>query len=141
MADESRRSLDAELVRAARDARENAYAPYSGFCVGSAVRTADGKVYTGSNVECVSFGLTCCAERVAIFKAVSEGHRRFDAIAVVAGTNGPTAPCGACRQVMYEFAPEIRIIMEDINSERKEALLKHYLPDAFGPDDAGLKRE
>jgi cytidine deaminase len=124
---------DEALVRAARDAREQAYAPYSGYKVGAAVRCKDGRVFSGANVESASYGLTCCAERVAIFKAVSEGCRRFDAVAVVTGGAKPAAPCGACRQVIVEFSPDARIIMENLEGERAEAKARDYLPDAFVP--------
>ena len=124
---------DDDLVAAARRARENAYAPYSGFKVGAAVASEDGRVFSGCNVEIVSYGLTCCAERTAIFKAVSEGCRSFTRIAIVAGDHSPATPCGACRQVIQEFAPRARIIMEDLEGHRMEGTIQEYLPNAFGP--------
>ncbi len=124
---------DDALVRAARAAREQAYAPYSKFKVGAAVRCTDGRVFTGVNVESASYGLSCCAERVAVFKAVSEGCRSFDAIAVVSDATPPATPCGACRQVLVEFSPDARIIMENLRGDRTEALVKDYLPRAFLP--------
>jgi cytidine deaminase len=119
------------LVAAARDARERAWAPYSKFKVGAALEAADGAIITGGNIENASYGLTICAERVAMFKAVSEGHRRFVRIAVVADTVEPTSPCGACRQVLWEFGPELEVIMANL-----AAILGHYrladlLPHAF----------
>jgi cytidine deaminase len=124
---------DDALVAAARAAREDAYAPYSGFKVGAAVVCKDGRVFTGVNVESLSYGLTCCAERVAIFKAVSEGSRSFEAIAVVAGDDGIAYPCGACRQVMNEFAPAMRVIVEDLKGHRVATTLAALFPDPFGP--------
>ncbi|MGI6628443.1 MAG: cytidine deaminase [Bacillota bacterium] len=124
---------DDVLVARAKEARQNAYAPYSGFKVGAAVVTDDGRVFTGVNVESVSYGLTCCAERVAVFKAVSEGSRRITAVAVVAGEDTPAAPCGACRQIISEFGPGCRIVMEDLAGHRVVSSISEYLPAAFGP--------
>lgn len=124
---------DDALVRAAKEAREQAYAPYSKFKVGAAVLCTDGRVFTGANVESASYGLSCCAERVAVFKAVSEGCRSFDAIAVVSDAAPPATPCGACRQVLVEFSPDARIITENLQGDRTEALVKDYLPCAFIP--------
>jgi cytidine deaminase len=128
---------EAELVRVAVEARRNAYAPYSGFAVGAALLAEDGRIFTGCNVENASYGLTVCAERVALFKAVSEGARRFLALAVACG-EGACAPCGACRQVLYEFAPDLLVIMAD--GEGKSwcrAKLSELLPRGFGPKDLG----
>jgi cytidine deaminase len=100
---------DAALYELAREASSRAHAPYSNFPVGAALRTTDGQVITGANVENASFGLTCCAERTAIFTAVASGHTEFDSIAVFADAVA-ASPCGACRQVMSEFAPELRVI-------------------------------
>ena len=97
----------AALVALARDARENAHAPYSKFKVGAALLSASGEIVTGCNIENASYGLTLCAERVAVFKAVSEGFRDFEAIAVVADSSRPTAPCGPCRQILWEFCGDI----------------------------------
>jgi cytidine deaminase len=102
-----------ELARFAREARKRAHAPYSKFKVGAALRTADGQIVTGCNIENASYGLTLCAERVAVFKAVSEGLVRFDAIAVVADSPHPTAPCGPCRQILWEFCGDIAVHLED----------------------------
>ncbi len=125
----------AELVQKAVEARARAYAPYSGFAVGAALLAKDGRVFTGCNVENASYGLTVCAERVALFKAISEGAREFVALAVACGAS-PCAPCGACRQVLYEFAPDLLLIMAD--GEGKTwctARLFELLPRGFGPDD------
>ncbi len=99
------------LIAAARAVREHAYAPYSHFQVGAAVRTAEGQVYTGCNVENASYGLTICAERAAVCAAMAAGARRIVAVAVVAGENAPTPPCGACRQVLAEFGPDMAVVL------------------------------
>lgn len=99
------------LVAAARAARAQAIAPYSHFTVGAALQTPAGRIYTGCNVENASYGLTMCAERVALFKALSEGERDFVAVAVVADTEAPTPPCGACRQLLWEFCGDVPVIM------------------------------
>jgi cytidine deaminase len=121
-------------VAAARDARERAYAPYSGFQVGAAV-LAGGTTFTGANVENASYGLSMCAERTAVFHAAAEGARRVDAVAVVASNEVPTWPCGACRQVLYEFGRDAVIVSEGLGGRREERRLADLLPDAFGPDD------
>lgn len=122
-----------ELISKAVGARERAYAPYSGFKVGAALLSRDGRIFTGCNVENASYGLTVCAERVALFKAVSEGAREFEAIAIACG-KGPCSPCGACRQVLFEFAPDLRVIMTDAEGkEIKVAKLSELLPEGFGP--------
>lgn len=119
-----------ELLALAEKARENAYAPYSGFLVGAALLCSDGSVYMGCNVESASFSPTCCAERVAIFKAISEGKRQLDAIAIVGGkhdTKAPCYPCGVCRQVMREFCSDgFRIITADGESTLGELLPKSF---------------
>lgn len=125
-----------ELVQAAMKAREHAYAPYSRFKVGCAVLGVSRKIYTGCNVENASFGLTLCAERVAIAKAVSDGERKLPVLAVVADTPGPTAPCGACRQLMLEFGVE-KIIMGNVRGDRQEMSLEDLLPYAFHQSDMG----
>lgn len=101
--------FDDELIRAARDARAAAYAPYSQFAVGAALRVADGSIFTGVNVENLSFGLTLCAERAAVVAAVTAGHRQFSELVICADTQVPISPCGACRQVLAEFSPELSI--------------------------------
>lgn len=119
------------LVAEASAARRRAHAPYSGFAVGAALMSADGRVFAGCNVESASYGLTLCAERVALFKAVSEGAREFLAIAVVAAGGGPPSPCGACRQVLSEFAPRLLVIAATPDGERREWTVDELLPDAF----------
>jgi cytidine deaminase len=99
------------LVDAARTARRFAVAPFSNFAVGAALETADGIVVTGCNVENATYGLTVCAERIALFKALSEGHRRFTRVAVVAATDNPTPPCGACRQLLWEFCGDVEVVL------------------------------
>ena len=124
------------LVQEAARARQNAYAPYSRYRVGAAVLTTDGRVFTGCNVENAVYPLGLCAERVAIFKAVSEGYRDFKAIAVVTDNGG--SPCGSCRQVMHEFAPEMTVFIADERGEMRRTTVAELLPDSFGADD--LKR-
>ncbi len=118
------------LVAAARAVRENSYAPYSGYRVGAAVLGGSGRMYTGVNVENASYGLTVCAERVAIWKAVSEGERRILAVAVATADGG--TPCGACRQVMAEFgAPDMPVLVCDAESTERRFTLEELLPEAF----------
>jgi cytidine deaminase len=127
------RDTEAELVQRAVGARTQAYAPYSRFAVGAALLAQDGRIFTGCNVENASYGLTVCAERVALFKAVSEGAREFLALAVACGKS-PCAPCGACRQVLYEFAPDLLLIMADGEGKNwRSAKLRDLLPQGFGP--------
>jgi len=124
-----------ELIEAAGLAREHAHAPYSKFRVGAAVRAPSGRFYTGCNVESASYGLTLCAERVAIFKAVSEGERGFEAIAVVADTASLTPPCGACRQIIWEFGGDAEIILANLEGKveihRASALLPRPFDSSF----------
>jgi cytidine deaminase len=120
------------LVRAAQQARQHAYAPYSAYAVGAAVQTRSGKVFTGANVENASYGLTVCAERVAIWKAVSEGEPDIAALAVVAEDGA--RPCGACRQVLHEFGPRARVYLADPNGATRETSAQDLLPDPFGPE-------
>jgi len=124
---------DGILIAAAARARRAAYAPYSRFRVGAAVRTADGAVYTGCNIENASYPLSHCAERVAIHKAVSDGHRRLAAVAVVADGTAPAMPCGACRQVMAEFGVR-RIIVATPSGRRRVRTLRQLLAEPFLPD-------
>lgn len=119
------------LVTAAREARERALAPYSRFKVGAALETDDGRVVTGCNVENASYGLTVCAERVALFKALSDGHRTFARMVVVADTGSPTTPCGACRQVLWEFAPDLEIIVANLTTVTARYRLADLLPHPF----------
>jgi len=122
------------LIDRAIVAREKTYSPYSYFGVGAAILCEDGTIYEGCNIENASYGLTNCAERTAIFKAVSEGHTNFKALAVVADTEGPCAPCGACRQVISEF--EIpRIIMANLRGDYTVVELEGLLPFRFGADN------
>ena len=121
---------DGELVARATQARGHAYVPYSGFAVGAALLTRSGEVFTGCNVENASYGLTVCAERVAIFNAVARGHREFRALAVVADTEEVCSPCGACRQVMAEFG-DFRVIMANLRGDRRSASVAELLPAAF----------
>lgn len=123
----------ARLVEAARNARQSAYAPYSHFAVGAAILTRSGQVVAGCNIENASFGLTVCAERVAIWKAVSEGETDFLALAVVTSIDG--SPCGACRQVMAEFALDMPVIIADLQQVHRIATVAELLPGAFTPDD------
>ncbi len=127
----------AELAALARQARKLAYAPYSHFQVGAALLTIEGKVYTGANVENISYGLSICAERVAIFKAVVSGERQFQAIAISGSGCGYINPCGACLQVMSEFSPQMKIISTNEKGELREYSLKEMLPYMFsiGKDD------
>jgi cytidine deaminase len=119
------------LVAAARAAREHAAADYSHFKVGAALETEDGTVVTGCNIENATYGLTVCAERVAIFKAVSEGHRRFRRIAIVADTAAPTPPCGACRQIIWEFAGDIEVILANLEAVAATHGMRDLLPHPF----------
>ena len=121
----------AELIAAAAAVRERAYAPYSRFLVGAALRAADGTIFAGCNVENASYGLTICAERNAIAQAIAAGTRDFTAVAVVS-ENGVT-PCGACRQVLVEFGPEMMVIVVDLRGRRRIYTLAELLLDAFGP--------
>ncbi len=138
MTEETRtRSLDPgaarELLRRAREARANAYAPYSEFPVGAALLDEDGRVFTGVNVENASYGLTTCAERSAVVRAMTEGARRFRAIAVV-GPNDRvgTPPCGSCRQILHEAAPDLLVVTPDSEGEPRLTPLPQLLPGAFG---------
>lgn len=123
-----------KLLEAAIQAREKAYAPYSKFKVGAALLTRGGRCYTGCNVENVSYGLTCCAERVALYKAVSEGEREFEAIAITADTEEYCSPCGACRQVLAEFGSDLKVIMGNRRGEYRQMTVAELLPAAFNQD-------
>ncbi|MDP7974941.1 MAG: cytidine deaminase [TACK group archaeon] len=125
---------DEILLETAKKAAMKAYAPYSKFKVGAALMASDGSIYTGCNVENSSYGLSMCAERVALFKAVSEGKREFLAIAVMSDS-GPVTPCGACRQVLFEFSPNIRVL-----TEGQEHSLSELLPHAFSLQDGHAPR-
>lgn len=121
----------AALVAAARAAREHAVATFSGFKVGAALETADGRIISGCNVENATYGLTICAERVAMFKALSEGHRQFVAVAVVADTAAPTPPCGACRQILWEFGGDLEVVLASLSELKGVHQLKDLLPLPF----------
>ncbi|MBF1744798.1 MULTISPECIES: cytidine deaminase [Veillonella] len=127
-----------KLMDCAIKARENAYSPYSHFAVGAALLCEDSTLYEGCNIENASYGLTNCAERTAIFKAVSEGHTTFKALAVVADTEGPCAPCGACRQVMAEFKIPL-IIMGNLMGNIKIVTIEELLPFSFSECDVTAK--
>jgi len=118
------------LVASAREAREKAYAPYSRFQVGAALRSKSGRVFCGCNVENLSFGLTICAERAAVFAAVAAGETQFDAIAVVADSVQPVTPCGACRQVLAEFSTDLQICSANLQDQRFESTIAELLPRA-----------
>lgn len=120
-----------KLLAAARAARQHAFAPYSHFLVGAALLAEDGRIFTGCNVENATYGLTVCAERVALFKAISEGARKFSHIAVVADTAAPTPPCGACRQLLWEFAGDLEVILGNLVAETGRHSMKELLPLPF----------
>jgi cytidine deaminase len=129
---------DEQLVNAARRARENAHAAFSKFKVGAALETADGQIITGCNIENATYGLTLCAERVAMFKALSEGHREFRRVAVVADTDAPTPPCGACRQILWEFGGDLQVLLANLTDPKGRYQLRDLLPLPF---DARLLNE
>ena len=124
------------LIDAAKQARENAHAPYSNFRVGAALRSTSGRIFAGCNVENATYGLTMCAERVAIFKAVSEGERGFSAIAVVTDTDVLTPPCGACRQLIWEFCGDIPVSLANLKGKIEVIQMRELFPRPF--DDANL---
>jgi cytidine deaminase len=120
-----------ELVKAAKAARENSYAPFSDFHVGAALETDDGEIISGCNVESASYGLTVCAERVAIWKAISEGKHKIKSIAVVADTDELTPPCGVCRQIIWEFGGNVPVTLANLNGKRETLEMRELLPRAF----------
>lgn len=120
-----------ELIKAARDVRARAYAPFSNFKVGAAVETDTGEIFTGCNVESASYGLTVCAERVAIWKAVSEGQKSFRQVAVVAETEELTPPCGVCRQIIWEFCGDIPVTFANLQGKTETVQMRDLLPRAF----------
>jgi cytidine deaminase len=122
---------DDALIEAARRARAQALAAFSHFKVGAALETSDGRIITGCNIENATYGLTICAERVAMFKALSEGHRHFTRIAVVADTEEPTSPCGPCRQILWEFGGNLEVILANLQEEKGRHFLKDLLPLPF----------
>ena len=119
------------LIAAARKARENAHAKFSNFKVGAGLRASSGKIYGGCNVENATYGLTVCAERVAIFKAISEGERKFDAIAVVTDTDSLTPPCGACRQLIWEFCGDVPVILSNLKGQEEVVRMRELFPKPF----------
>jgi cytidine deaminase len=119
------------LLEAALNARQNAHAPFSHFKVGAALQDSAGRIHTGCNVENASYGLTLCAERVAVFKAVSEGARQFKRVAVVADTDTLTPPCGACRQILWEFCGDVELVLSNLHGKTETLRLKDLLPRPF----------
>jgi cytidine deaminase len=119
------------LVEAAQQARENAHAPFSNFRVGAALHATSGRIFGGCNVENATYGLTVCAERVAIFKAMSEGERNFDAIAVVTDTDALTPPCGACRQLIWEFCGDVPVILANLKGKTETIHMRDLFPKPF----------
>ncbi|KAB8143955.1 cytidine deaminase [Chloroflexia bacterium SDU3-3] len=126
---------DAALIEAAREGRARAYASYSQFAVGAAVRTASGQIFHGCNIENAAYPATCCAERVAIFSAYAAGQRDIVALAVVADTPGPVSPCGSCRQVIFELAHDARIILANMGDAAVATTPEALLPGGFTPQD------
>jgi len=124
------------LVEAAVRARENAHALYSGFKVGAALEDDSGRIHTGCNIENATYGLTLCAERVAVFKALSEGARKFKRIAVAADTDVLTPPCGACRQILWEFCGDVEVVLTNLHGVKESLRLKDLFPRPF--DDSFL---
>lgn len=122
---------DKDLIEAAKDAREKAHVPFSKFKVGAALKTKSGKIYAGCNIENASYSLTICAERVAIFKAVSEGETEFEEIAVAADTDELTPPCGPCRQIIWEFCGDIPVAMANLKGKTETVQTSELLPRAF----------
>lgn len=128
-----------ELLQKAEAAKKMAYVPYSRFPVGAALLTKSGRVFTGCNIECASYGGTNCAERTALFKAISEGEREIEAIAVVSDNESYTFPCGICRQVILEFGRDIKIILGNKNGEIKVFTIEELLPNCFSGADLEKK--
>jgi cytidine deaminase len=120
-----------ELIAEAEKARQNAYAPYSNFKVGAAVESDNGDIYIGCNVESASYGLTVCAERVAIWKGISRGEKHFSRIAVVVDTEELTPPCGVCRQIIWEFCGDVPVILSNLHGKRETVMMSELLPRAF----------
>ena len=124
-----------KLIEEAEKARKKAYTPYSKFKVGAAILTSEGRIFSGCNIENASFSLTICAERVAVFKAIANGYKKFEAIAIIADTLRPCYPCGACRQVILEFGEDITLVMANLKGDIKINNIKELLPDAFNKND------
>ena len=127
-------AIEAKLIKAATEAREMAVAPYSNFKVGAAVETVDGEIIKGCNIETATYGLTLCAERIAIFKAVSDGKTKFSSIAVVADTDKLTPPCGSCRQIIWELCGDVPVIMSNLDGKTETIQMRDLLPKAFDSD-------
>ena len=125
------KNAEEKLIEAAKEARERAFAPYSNFKVGAALLGKDGEIFTGCNVENASYGLTMCAERVAIFKAISEGANDFERIVVVADTENLTPPCGSCRQIIWEFCGDVPVTLANLKGDVETFQMSELLPRAF----------
>jgi len=126
----------AQLIDEAKEARKQAYVPYSKFAVGAALLTENGKVYRGCNIENAAYSMANCAERTAFFKAISEGEKNFKLLAVVADTDRPCSPCGACRQVISEFCPpDMKVVLTNLKGDLLETTVKELLPGAFNAGD------
>ncbi len=129
-----------QLMEEAKVAITKAYVPYSRFKVGAALLTVDGKVYHGCNIENAAYSMTNCAERTAFFKAVSDGDKEFAMLAVIADTEGPVSPCGACRQVISEFCPkDMKVVLTNLKGDIQETTVGDLLPGAFSPEDLNDK--
>ncbi|WHY76167.1 cytidine deaminase [Neobacillus sp. WH10] len=129
-----------QLIEEAKKAREKAYVPYSKFGVGAALLTTDGKIYHGCNIENAAYSMCNCAERTALFKAYSEGDRDFQMLAVIADTERPCSPCGACRQVISELCPsDMKVVLTNLQGDIQEITVKDLLPGAFSPEDLHVK--
>jgi cytidine deaminase len=135
MPEEAQALID-DAVGRARDAMDRAYAPYSGFAVGAAI-VANGQIFTGQNIENASYAVSVCAERNAVGRMIDAGERHLDVVAVVTAAESPTPPCGACRQVLWEFGPGALVVAETTGGRRIMWALEDLLPSAFGPDDLG----
>lgn len=131
--------LIAKLLEEAKSARERAYVPYSKFKVGAALLTKSGQIYSGCNIENAAYGLANCAERTAIFTAVAAGETEIEVIAVIADTKNPVAPCGACRQVIWEFNPQMKIILSNLRGDICQYTIEQLLPGAFSDLDLDYK--
>jgi len=127
--------MDKELILKAREVQKQAYAPYSKLKVGAALLSKSGKIHTGCNVENASYGLSICAERAAVFKAIAYGDKEFDSILIITDTENPVTPCGACRQVLTEFNPELDVIMVTKSGKKEKRSLSELLPLAFNISD------
>ena len=129
------REVKDKLIAKAREVRKNAYVPYSKFPIGAAILTEDNKIFTGCNIENAAYGLTNCAERTAIYKAIAAGYRKFKAIAIIADTEKPITPCGSCRQVLLEFGTNIKVIMTNFNGDEEIKTISELLPSSFSRED------